>query len=542
MPIQGVLFRRQKQPIRMEINQAAALPEAIGKQSLPAVLVLCNDSLGLLAEFPRLFVNRHRKDARKGLAQVLLGHGPRLPYIDADFESSGRLKQSAEALMKNAARRDEYGVYILGVSGALFAAAWKNAERVNAQAEMVGTGPGLSRLLKTLPGESAVAQGYWGESNAYHLVRQYILYAARSHDEVLIVGETGTGKGIVAREIHKLQHPDKPFVVVNCAAIPAELFESEMFGYEPGAFTSALKTGRVGYWELAAGGTLFLDEIGDLRLEHQAKILLALHDKSIQRLGGSTPIPVSARILAATNRNLKSMVQEGRFRQDLFFRLSGFVIRTPVLRDNPDDIPVIAQRLWSKIANSGVRLPGEILHDLRKHRWPGNVRELRSVLTSLNNFFGTEGLTREHLNAVFQYFGLWAGYQPDEPSESERGFLPLDFLKKIRGADEAIHACEQALKPLAEGRRLAPGERESLTRIQMDLKSLLEHRLDFGSHETYDAVAQVEERLGRLLAIQPRKTAALAEHLRHALEPAIQQAVDRLFVELRSLRGMAFAR
>ncbi|MGP8251772.1 MAG: sigma 54-interacting transcriptional regulator [Terracidiphilus sp.] len=542
MPIQGVFFRHRKQSARMEIGEVAALPELLGNHSLPGVLVLCADSLSLLAEFPALFVDRHQKDARKGLSQVLLGHGPRLPYIGAAFHSIRRLKQSVGALLENAAKRNEYGIYIVGVSSALFAEAWKNAEQGDAQVELEESQPGIARLLKTLPGESEVARGYWGESSAYHLVRQYILYAARNQNEVLIVGETGTGKGIVAREIHKKQHGDKPFVTVNCAAIPFDLFESEIFGYEPGAFTSALKRGKIGHWELAADGTLFLDEIGDLHPKHQAKILNALHDKTIRRLGGSIEIPVPARVIAATNRNLKSMVEEGRFRQDLFFRLSGFVIRTPVLRDNPDDIPIIAQRLWAKIANSAARLPGDILSDLRKHRWPGNVRELRSVLTTLNSFFGKEGLTREQLNWVFQYYGYWAGYQPDEPWKEDRGMLRLDCIKRIHAADEAIHRCEMALKPLAEGRRLTPGERDLLGYIQAEMHSQLEHRLDFGTHETYGAIERVEQSLGALLAIPPRKSADLSAHFHTALEPAIKQAVDRLFIEMENLREMAASR
>ncbi len=400
---------------------------------------------------------------------------------------------------------------------------------------------GIARLLKPLPGESAVAKEYWGESSDYHKVRQYILYAARNEDPVLIVGETGTGKGIVAREIHKRQRPDKPFVTVNCAAIPGELFEAELFGYAKGAFTGALNTGKIGQWEQANGGTLFLDEIGDLRLDHQAKILHALHDREVLRVGGTHAFKISARIIAATNRSLWGLVQSGKFRADLYYRLRNFVILTPVLRDHPEDIRVIAQELWAKISHTNTGLPKEIVDDLCKHRWPGNVRELRSVLSTLVNFFffRLDLLTRDDLNEVFQEYGLAAAYGSSNYEAAEPGLLKTDCLRKIMHADEAIHACEEALKPLVEGRRLTAPERNTLKRLWAEVRDLLQNRLLFGSRDTYEAVARVEAGLEKLLSLPSRKTVELSACFHSHLEPAIHAAVERLFAELGKLREPA---
>lgn len=540
MPFEGVLFRHGKPPVRLEIGMAAEVPESVGELYRPAVVVVCREDLALFAEYPELYCNRHIKDSRKGLADLLLGERKRIPFIDAEFTSLGRLQQSARSLIRNAAKRNKYGIYILGVKSELFAGARESLGRDHE--ESLGQNQsGLSGLLQPLPGEEEIAKHYWGDSSACHLVRQMILRAARNTSPVLIIGETGTGKGIVARRIHECQRPGKPFIEVNCAAIPGKMLEAELFGYKGGAFAGAQHDARIGQWEAANGGTLFLDEVGDLPPEHQNKILTVLQRGRIRRMGSRVDTLVSARVIAATNRNLYGMVQAGKFREDLFYRLRQFVIFTPVLRDNPQDLALIAQKLWQEITKSDARLPREITDELCRHRWPGNARELRSVLGSLHNLFGARSLTREHISAVFQYFGLVAGYGSSTPAEYEPGYLQVECLRKVRSADDTIHACEVALKPLAEGRKLTDSERESLARIRGEMQLLLENRLDFGSHETYDAVSHVADALSRFLAIPNRKSASLAEFLHASLEPAITAAIDRLFAEINRLEKNAGA-
>jgi transcriptional regulator with GAF, ATPase, and Fis domain len=292
---------------------------------------------------------------------------------------------------------------------------------------------------------------------------------------------------------------------------------------------------------LAGDGTLFLDEIGDLRLDHQVKILHALQGGFIRRVGGLKNINVLARVIAATNRSLWNMVQTGKFREDLYYRLRQFVIFTPELRDDPDNLKVIANQAWQKITKTDARLPKEILDDLCQPRWPGNVRELKSVLSSLNNFFGAENLRREHLNAVFQHFGLVAGYRQRETAADKPALLQVECLKKIRRADDAIHACEQELKPLAQGVGLSQAARDSLARLRVEMQALMSNRLYFGSHEAYLYVSRVEENLGRLLSMPPEDARGLSHFWQKNLAPEIRQAVVQLFAELQKLRELAGA-
>jgi DNA-binding NtrC family response regulator len=503
---------------------------------MPSAVVVRAADLGLFGECVELFKDRHQKDGRKGLSALLLGQGDRIPFIDTDFVSDGRLRQGIDALLDNAEEAGEFGIYVLGVNEAVFRDIWRNAVPEDESMQTGSPEKPLLQLLRPLPGEAQLARTFWGDSEDYHLVRQLILRAAEIDDPVLVLGETGTGKGVVARAIHDLGRRDKPFVEVNCAAIPSDLFESELFGYVPGAFTSALKTGKAGLWELARDGTLFLDEVGDLRPDHQAKILHTLQIPKIRRLGAEHTTNVSARVIAATNRNLWSMVESGEFREDLYYRLRNFVIFTPDLKDDAHNLELIAQEVWREITKSNARLPGEILDDLCRHRWPGNVRELRSVLSSLKNLFGTSDLKREHLNAVFQHFGLVAGYGLRDAEPEDSAVLQVECLKKIRRADDAIHACEQELKPLADGLPLSGVARDSLVRLRVEMQALMRNRLYFGSQETYQSVQSVEENLGRLLSISPPDPPALARFWRTTLAPDIQRAVAQLFRELQKLR------
>jgi len=535
MPIEGALFSRDKSPARMNIDAPGGLREAVGNHRLPAAFVVRADDLELFREGSELFKDRRVKDRRKGLSALLLRQDGRIPFIDANVSSQGRLKQAIGKLLENAASEGERGIYVLGVDDVTFQEIFHGTPAENAFSLPASPARGLSHLLRSLPGEDKLSRTFWGDSDAHHMVRQLILRAAPIDETVLILGETGTGKGVVARAIHELGRPGRPLVEVNCAAIPSELFESELFGYMPGAFTGALKGGKAGQWELAKDGTLFLDEVGDLTLDHQTRILHTLQDPKIRRLGAVETTEVQARVIAATNRNLWGMVQAGKFREDLYYRLRQFVIITPELRDDPHNLKLIAQELWHEIAKTDAKLPKEILDDLCRHRWPGNVRELRSVLSSLNTFFGATALRREHLNAVFQHFGLVAGYGQRTADADQPALLQMECLRKIQRSDEAIHACEQALKPLMGGHPLTAPARASLLRIHAEIQALMRNRLYFGSQAAYLSVSRVEENLGRLLAMPQDDLAALSRFLRNTLAPGIQSAVAQLFDELQRM-------
>ena len=226
-----------------------------------------------------------------------------------------------------------------------------------------------------------------GDSAPMLEVRNMIEKVAPTNARVLITGENGTGKELVARQLHELsQRCSGPFVEVNCAAIPSELIESQLFGHEKGSFTSAIKQ-KKGDFELADGGTLFLDEIGDMSLSAQAKVLRALQENKIVRVGGEKEIPVNVRILAATNKDLKTEIEKGNFREDLYHRLSVIVIQVPPLRERKDDIPLLVGNFLDVISQDMGKPAPEILpeamEELKRFQWTGNIRELRNIVERL---------------------------------------------------------------------------------------------------------------------------------------------------------------
>ncbi|MFD2203501.1 sigma-54-dependent transcriptional regulator [Shivajiella indica] len=226
-----------------------------------------------------------------------------------------------------------------------------------------------------------------GQSPAITHVKLTIEKVAPTDARVLITGPNGTGKELVAHWLHqKSNRSDAPFIAVNCAAIPAELIESELFGHEKGAFTSAVKQ-RVGKFEQANGGTLFLDEIGDMSLSAQSKVLRALQEHKITRVGGDKDIKVDVRVLAATNKDLKKEIEEGNFREDLYHRLSVILIQVPALKDRKEDIPLLVNKFLEDIANEyGIakkEISKEAIAKLQEFPWTGNIRELRNVVERL---------------------------------------------------------------------------------------------------------------------------------------------------------------
>jgi len=207
---------------------------------------------------------------------------------------------------------------------------------------------------------------------------------APSDSTVLLIGETGTGKELVARAIHDhSRRKDRAFVKLNCAAIPTGLLESELFGHEKGAFTGAIAQ-RIGRFELANDGTIFLDEVGEIPLELQPKLLRVLQEREFERLGSSRTLRTDARLIAATNRDLAAMVEQGKFRPDLFYRLNVFPIHIPPLRERPEDIPLLvrhfAQELSRRMSKRIDTIPSETMNALCQHHWPGNIRELQNVI------------------------------------------------------------------------------------------------------------------------------------------------------------------
>lgn len=240
----------------------------------------------------------------------------------------------------------------------------------------------LKTTVKRFKGSSII-----GETDGIIRIKEMIEKVAPSDARVLITGGNGTGKELVARSLHDNSNRRKmQFIEVNCAAIPSELIESELFGHEKGAFTSAVKD-KKGKFELASGGTLFLDEIGDMSASAQAKVLRALQENVIQRVGGERDIKVDCRVVAATNKDLRKEIEEGRFREDLYHRLAVILMHVPSLNDRRDDIPMLAEHFLTMVcAEHGVQRKSfseDALEALKNTDWSGNIRELRNIVERL---------------------------------------------------------------------------------------------------------------------------------------------------------------
>jgi PAS domain S-box-containing protein len=220
-----------------------------------------------------------------------------------------------------------------------------------------------------------------GVSEGLNHVKDMARRYAQAESPILITGETGTGKELLAHSIHNASNGRRgPFVCLNCASIPSELLESELFGYTAGAFTGAHNKGKTGKIEMARGGTLFLDEIGELPLIAQAKLLRVLEEKRVEKVGAVIPEEVDFRLVAATNRNMDFLLDEGKFRQDLYFRLSGLTLHIPPLRERREDILILSQHFLKQISTRPVEITDRALRALMTYSWPGNVRELKNAL------------------------------------------------------------------------------------------------------------------------------------------------------------------
>jgi len=283
-----------------------------------------------------------------------------------------------------------------------------------------------------------------GISAALEAAKDEARKAAQGRTTILLSGESGTGKEVFARAIHaESERANGPFIAVNCAAIPENLLESELFGYEEGSFTGAKKGGKPGKFQLADGGTLFLDEIGDMPPVLQAKMLRVLQDRVVERVGGVKTFVVNARIIAATNRNLEEMVSSGQFREDLYYRLHVFPIHLPALRDRQDDIVLLADHFLKKHARLNDKEPLDLAADaatvLRQYAWPGNIRELENTVECAVIKLNGPRLERAHLPAKMLAGATHdAGSRPpaDREKESLKNALAA-FAASVEGKSQA---------------------------------------------------------------------------------------------------------
>ena len=344
-----------------------------------------------------------------------------------------------------------------------------------------------------------------GRSDPIQRVRHMMGQVANTEVSVLITGESGTGKEVVARNLHlNSARADKPFVPINCGAIPRELLESELFGHEKGAFTGAISS-RVGRFELADGGTLFLDEIGDMPLTMQVKLLRVLQERSFERVGGVKTIQTDVRILAATHKDLEKMIDEGEFRQDLFYRINVFPIEMPSLRERATDVPLLLNELITAMEAEGrgsVRFNSGAIASLCRHNWPGNVRELANLVERMailypHGIVGLEDLPKKFLHLSDQEINeaSLSATSLSQNSPSENSSTAAQSVVPIQGLSSSVSSSSGSGSPgflPPDGGSLLPLHGLDLKEYLANLeKDLIEQALD----DSGGVVARAADRL-----------------------------------------------
>ena len=304
-----------------------------------------------------------------------------------------------------------------------------------------------------------------GRSDNIQNVRVLIEQVAQTDANVLVLGESGTGKEVIARNVHYYsKRREGPFIPVNCGAIPPELLESELFGHEKGAFTGAY-TARKGRFELAEGGTLFLDEIGDMPHPMQVKLLRVLQERTFERVGGNKTMTCNVRIVAATHQHLEEQIKDGKFREDLFYRLNVFPIEVPALRDRKDDIPLLLQELVTRMEsayNTSVRFTQRCMESLMMADWSGNVRELSNLVERLVILYPNNLIDVNDLPAKYRHLDV-PEFEPDYPEEMQE----QDAFAAIFSGEDVVEVPEKTVMTElpSEGVNL----KEMLSELEVDL-------------------------------------------------------------------------
>jgi DNA-binding NtrC family response regulator len=545
MKIQALKFlsTTPKRPIQ---KSDLVLPKET-EEDLPAAYLIKWQDLQGLQKYPDRIIDRGRKHKAKGLSSLLLGYD-KIPLIKGSFSNTGQLKRSISTLLTNAMEKGERNLYIVAAEDKLFQALWDEAGMDPGEPPKTPKTllPNFSSqiLLDRIPHceePTWLAQKYVGNSVEAQLVRQLIIHAAEGKDRVLILGDTGTGKELVARSIHELSgRCGHNFVPVNCGGISKDLFESELFGHKKGAFTSALYD-KIGMWQYADHGTLFLDEVGDLSPDHQAKILRALEDNKFRAVGDKKEIEVDARIIAATNRDLFAMVRQGQFREDLYYRLRQFVIRTPSFRDHPEDIPAIAQAVWNKVSDDPKSsLSLDILNLLQLYRWPGNAREVKSVLAYLRALYGKDKLKVDNLKSIFLLQGQMMSDPTIPSSPRERGHRQIESLNHLQKVEEILRATENVFQPLIKNKMTDPQAAESVRDLLQfrlnELEIILKNPSQFPNESIYSEINQTKGNLAYfqgLLQINNSKQAFT--YLKKEVTKGLARALTALGREMKQL-------
>lgn len=376
----------------------------------------------------------------------------------------------------------------------------------HAQMEALLRRASLKRLDAEHQAGAVQDQGPTGDGAAVTALRLMIDQVAAFDTTVLVLGESGTGKEVVSRSIHQRSpRRDGPFVAINCGAIPAELLESELFGHEKGAFTGAL-TARKGRFEMAEGGTLLLDEIGDMSLPMQVKLLRVLQERSFERVGGNQTIRCNVRVIAATHRDLETRIAEGKFREDLFYRLNVFPIEVPALRERSEDLPALVQTIAAQLARTGrgeVRFAAEALQALAAYEWPGNVRELTNLV---------ERLAVLHPSGVVRVQDLPARYRAEAPVQPAQA-PPAPAAADAAGSDERLDLRSFSFHTPAAATATA-GQEDTATALPDDGLDLRNHMANIELKLIHEALERTQGVVAHAAQLLGLRRTTLVEKLR----------------------------
>lgn len=447
------------QPIPIDDQQVIDLLNRVF-DPLPIPMIMV-DRQAKIRVINQVFADYLQHDKRdilgKNVADV--DKNTRFPYVlktrKAEIAYKHQFENGHTAIVHRIPVLDENGEVLYGVGMVLFQDLQEFKDIIHKNKQLHSELFHMKSELKRIYGAKYSWENILGSSPQLVEAKYTGKKAALTTSNVLLLGESGTGKELFAHAIHNDSgRGDYPFIKVNCAAIPGELLEAELFGYEEGAFTGARKGGKIGKFELANGGTIFLDEIGDMPMDMQVKILRVLQEREVERIGGSETIRLDIRVIAATNKDLEKQVEKGLFREDLYYRLHVMTIRIPALRERTGDVELLVKGLMKKISEQigkyVLEIDPEALNCLKQYRFPGNIRELENVLERAINMTESEVIELRHLPInMTQQFGkvLEGPIQPlkDLLEEVEKQAL-------IKALNESGGSKVKAAKALGIGR------------------------------------------------------------------------------------------
>ena len=513
--------------------------------SAPAVYVIRLSDVGKLAACKDCIDCNTQKRTGKSnttiqLSRYVLGKYPRIPLLRTCYESAGRLVAGIRALFDKARSADEKNVYIIGAGEMVYETLLAEVKRNKGP-----TGTARRVFLHGIVVDKDLERTYLGWSAMFDEVRKRIIVAAGCDLTTLIYGDTGTGKELIARAIHQRSSREGTgkYLIVNCGGIPHDLLETELFGCEPHVVTGVPKL-KIGMWEDANNGTLFLDEVGDMSPDHQARVLRALENGKIRRVGGNEEIKVNTRIIAATNRDLKALMDRGLFRRDLYARLTGMTIYAPALRESADDLEMLAQELWRSITRGKLpALTSALIALLPKYTRTGNVRQLQNILNRLAAYMKAEHITeidtRYFEDAVRD---PWEGLVPNQPNapDPKVGAYRATCLETLRRASKSVRKCETLIRPFLKTKKPDGQWVEvllfGLRRLTEELERDCGDPSAFFTHEAFTAVTDFRDGMARTANRIEDKPSQAGDAWETDLRALYHQALSRIADAIRCLQ------